>query len=83
MVGIYKYFVAYYANIKKDKATALAYCDSVLVLDPADTEAAKNKEVIQAMNMNAPAPKQQPKSGGASKPSADKGTKPKSPDTKK
>ncbi|MEO6720451.1 MAG: tetratricopeptide repeat protein [Ferruginibacter sp.] len=80
LVGSYKYFIAYYANIKKDKETALAYCDSVLVIDPADTEAAKNKEVIQAMNMNAPAPKQ-PKS--ASKPSADKATKPKSQDTKK
>lgn len=57
LIGSYKYFVAYFANIKKDKATAIAYCDSVLVLDPADSEALNNKTVIGSMNMNAPAPK--------------------------
>jgi tetratricopeptide (TPR) repeat protein len=57
LIGSYKYFVAYYANIKKDKATALAYCDSVLVIDPADSEALNNKTVIGSMNMNAPAQK--------------------------
>ena len=52
LIASYKYFVAYYANIKKDKAAAMAYCDSVLVVDPADAEAASNKAVIANMNMN-------------------------------
>ena len=58
LIGSYKYFVAYFANIKKDKTTAINYCDSVLAIDPADTEALNNKTAIGAMNMNAPAPKQ-------------------------
>jgi tetratricopeptide (TPR) repeat protein len=63
LIGSYKYFVAYYANIKKDKVAAMAYCDSVLVVDPADVEAARNKAVIATMNFNptptpaTPAPK--------------------------
>jgi len=63
LIASYKYFVAYYANIKKDKAAAMAYCDSVLVVDPADVEAARNKAVIATMNFNptptpaTPAPK--------------------------
>ena len=52
LIASYKYFVAYFANIKKDKAAAMAYCDSVLVVDPADAEAASNKAVIEKMNMN-------------------------------
>ena len=79
LIGSYKYFVAYYANIKKDKATAIAYCDSVLAIDPTDTEAINNKEVIGSMNTNTPANK--PK-GAATKP-AEKGTKPKSPEAKR
>lgn len=66
LIGSYKYFVAYLANIKKDKAGAIAYCDSVLALDPADADALNNKTLISNMNMNAPAPKQ-------AKPSTDKG----------
>jgi tetratricopeptide (TPR) repeat protein len=66
LIGSYKYFVAYLANIKKDKAGAVAYCDSVLAIDPADAEALNNKTLIGNMNMNAPAPKQ-------AKPSTDKG----------
>ncbi|MEO6547262.1 MAG: tetratricopeptide repeat protein [Ferruginibacter sp.] len=71
LIGSFKYFVAYFANIKKDKATALAYCDSVLTIDPADSEALTNKTVIGSMNMNAPAPKQGTKQA-ATKPAADK-----------
>jgi tetratricopeptide (TPR) repeat protein len=58
LVGSYKYFVAYLANIKKDKAGAIAYCDSILAIDPADADALNNKTLISNMNMNAPAPKQ-------------------------
>ena len=35
----YKYFVAYQANVAKDKAAALAYVDKALSLDPNDAEA--------------------------------------------
>ena len=66
LIGSYKYFVAYLANVKKDKAGAIAYCDSVLAIDPADADALNNKTLISNMNMNAPAPKQ-------AKPSTDKG----------
>ena len=66
LIGSYKYFVAYLANIKKDKAGAIAYCDSILAIDPADADALNNKTLIGNMNMNAPAPKQ-------GKPSNDKG----------
>ena len=74
LIGSYKYFVAYMANIKKDKAGAVAYCDSVLAIDPADAEALNNKTLISNMNMNAPAPKQS-KTPSDSKGNNSKGTK--------
>ena len=75
LIGSYKYFVAYFANIKKDKAVAISYCDSVLAIDPADAEALNNKTAIGSMNMNAPAtPSKKP---AATKPSGDKNTLPK------
>ncbi len=68
LIGSYKYFVGYYANIKKDNAKAIEYCDKILALDPQDAEAANNKIALQA-----PAPKQSkpatPKSATPSKPS--------------
>jgi tetratricopeptide (TPR) repeat protein len=63
LIGSYKYFVAYFANIKKDKAMAISYCDSVLLIDPADTEALNNKTAIQSMNMTPSAPKQNKAAG--------------------
>ena len=76
LIGSYKYFVAYFANIKKDKATAISYCDSVLAIDPADAEALNNKTAIGSMNMNAPtAPSKKP---AATKPNGDKSSLPKS-----
>ena len=71
LIGSYKYFVAYFANIKKDKTIAINYCDSVLAIDPADTEALNNKTVIGSMNMNAPATPKQTKPA-ATKPNGDK-----------
>ena len=53
VIGSYKYFVAYYANIKKDNAKAIEYCDKILALDPTDADALNNKTALQA-----PAPKQ-------------------------
>jgi len=46
LIGSYKYFVAYYANIKKDNATAIAYCDKILSLDPTDAEAIRYKDIL-------------------------------------
>ena len=48
LIGSYKYFVAYYANIKKDIPKAIEYIDKVLALDPQDTEATNNKKFLQA-----------------------------------
>ncbi len=46
VIGSLKYFVAYYANVKKDNATAIAYCDKILALDPTDAEALNNKQQL-------------------------------------
>lgn len=54
LLGSYKYMIAYAANIKKDKAEAIAYCDKALLVDPTDQETITNKEAISKMNMNAP-----------------------------
>lgn len=51
LIGSYKYFIAYNANIKKDKVAAIAYCDSALALDPADAEVISNKDIISKMKM--------------------------------
>ncbi|MES2429599.1 MAG: tetratricopeptide repeat protein [Bacteroidota bacterium] len=60
LIVSYKYFVSYYANIKKDKATALVYCDKILALDPTDAETINNKALIESMKMGT-APKTAPK----------------------
>jgi predicted Zn-dependent protease len=62
LIGSYKYFVAYYANVVKDNAKAIEYCDKILALDPTDAETANNKLALQA----ASAPKQSKQSKGAS-----------------
>jgi len=64
LIGSYKYFVAYYANIKKDIPTAIAYCDKILSLDPTDADAINNKKALEAP---APAPRAKP---SATKPAA-------------
>ncbi len=46
LTGSYKYFVAYYANIKKDIPTAVTYCDKILFLDPTDADALNNKQAL-------------------------------------
>ena len=48
VIGSYKYFVAYYANVKKDNAKAVEYCDKILSLDPQDTDALNNKNALLA-----------------------------------
>ncbi|MBL0144697.1 MAG: tetratricopeptide repeat protein [Chitinophagaceae bacterium] len=64
LIGSYKYMIAYMANIKKDKAGAIAFCDKALLVDPTDAETIANKDAISKMNMNPapakPAPKTTP-----------------------
>ena len=70
VIGSYKYFVAYYANVKKDNAKALEYCDKILSLDPQDAEALANKEALkQTPKQTRPAAT---KPAGAAKPAAPK-----------
>lgn len=56
LVGSYKYMIAYYANIKKDKATALAYADKALLVDPNDQELISNRAAIEKMSNTPPPP---------------------------
>jgi len=53
LLGSYKYMIAYAANVSKDKAAALAYCDKALLVDPTDQETIANKEAISKMNFSA------------------------------
>ncbi len=78
LIGSYKYFVAYAANIKKDKELAISYCDSILVIDPADAETLNNKTAIGSMNMNPGTPPKQSKPA-ANKPGEEKSGTPKQP----
>jgi hypothetical protein len=48
LIGSYKYFVVYSATKKKDRATALLYCDKILALDPNDAETLSNKKALTA-----------------------------------
>jgi tetratricopeptide (TPR) repeat protein len=57
LIGSYKYMIQYNANIKKDKAAALAFCDKALLVDPAEAEIISMKDIISKMNMNAAPPK--------------------------
>ncbi len=57
LMTAYKYMIAYFANIGKNKDSALNYCDRALAVDPTDQETLTNKELIPKMNMNAPPPK--------------------------
>ncbi|HTB51234.1 MAG TPA: tetratricopeptide repeat protein [Ferruginibacter sp.] len=61
LIGSYKYFVPYYVNVKRDKQTALDYCDKILALDPTDSQALSNKEVISKLNLK-PQPAKKPAS---------------------
>ena len=56
LLASYKYLIAYYFNIKRDKTTALLYADKALVLNPTDAEMIANKEAISKANMAPPKP---------------------------
>ena len=66
LMTAYKYFVAYHANIKKDKVTAIAYVDKALSLDPADAEA-NNFKVALTATKKTTAPAQKPLPNNAAK----------------
>jgi tetratricopeptide (TPR) repeat protein len=51
LIGAYQYFVEYYINVKRDKETALAYCDKILALDPGNAETIKNRDIIIKMKL--------------------------------
>ncbi len=69
LIGSYKYFIVY--NVyKKDKATALSYCDKVLSLDASDAETINNRGIISGSSTS---PRQQPKQAPAGKPAATSG----------
>jgi tetratricopeptide (TPR) repeat protein len=57
LIGVYQYFVEYYINIKKDKDTALAYCDKILALDPTNAETIKNRDIISKLKVKTAADK--------------------------
>jgi tetratricopeptide (TPR) repeat protein len=46
LIYSYKYFVAYYATIKKDKNLAITFNEKILSLDPADAEANSNRSIL-------------------------------------
>lgn len=54
LMNAYKFFIGYYYNTKKDRATALTYVDKALALDPADASMISNKEFISKNDPNAP-----------------------------
>jgi hypothetical protein len=60
LITSYKYFVAYNANIKKDKPTALYYIDKILWLDPNDAETLNNKDAL-LKTQSKPQPGNKPK----------------------
>lgn len=80
LVGSYKYLIAYYANVKKDKATALSYCDKGLAVDPTDQELITYKDVISRMRDTPPPPA--PRTTPGTKPGTQAGTPAKTTGTK-
>jgi predicted Zn-dependent protease len=52
IIGSYEYFIPYYVNVKRDKETAIAYCDKILAIDPTNAQALSNKEVISKLDLN-------------------------------
>jgi tetratricopeptide (TPR) repeat protein len=63
LLPTYKYLIAYYYNIKKDKKMALGYCDKYLMVDSLDAEMISNKEAISKTNFAPPKPVPAPKPG--------------------
>jgi tetratricopeptide (TPR) repeat protein len=56
LMTAYRFMVVYYANIRKDRDSALYYCDRALAVDPTDQETITNRDVISKSPVK-PAPK--------------------------
>jgi tetratricopeptide (TPR) repeat protein len=79
--GSLRYMIEYYANVKKDKASALLYCDKAIALDSTDVDFKHIREIISSANI---APTKPPASKpGTTKPAATKQTAEKPTDPKK
>jgi hypothetical protein len=52
--GALRYLIEYYANVKKDKASALLYCDKAIALDSTDVDFKHIREIISSANIAAP-----------------------------
>jgi tetratricopeptide (TPR) repeat protein len=63
----YRYFVGYYATVKRDYPVAITYCDKILNLFPGDTDAQSLKDALAkpTPKQTAPAPKPADKKGAA------------------
>jgi tetratricopeptide (TPR) repeat protein len=48
LLTAYRYFVAYNANIKKDREATLLFTEKILSLEPNDAEALGNKQILTA-----------------------------------
>ncbi|MCY7291715.1 MAG: tetratricopeptide repeat protein [Ferruginibacter sp.] len=77
LVGAYTFMMQYSYNIKRDQATAVAYADKALALDPTDEQSIKNKDFVSKNDPNA---KVTPAKPVTTKPAT---TKPKSTPKKK
>jgi hypothetical protein len=73
LIGAYKFFIEYYYNVKKDRATALTYVDKALALDPSDTQLVTNREFISNNDPKAPPKKQAAPKGTGTKAKATAG----------
>jgi hypothetical protein len=47
LITAYGYMAGYNANIKKDFAAAIGFLDKILIVDPTNADATKNKEILQ------------------------------------
>ena len=53
LIGAYTFMMQYSYNIKRDQATAIAYADKALALDPTDAQSIKNKDFVSKNDPNA------------------------------
>lgn len=54
IIPSYRYMVAYYYNIKHDKDSAVIFNNKILVVDPGDATALKNKDALEAKQPTPP-----------------------------
>lgn len=47
LIVAYNYMIAYYYNVKKDKATAITYNDKILAIDPTNAQAIANDKALK------------------------------------